>query len=719
MILKDDRFCDEAELRKRAEEIARDDAALSREDIEALSPEETRRIVHELQVHQIELMMQNVELCRARQELEASQARYVDLYDFAPVGYITVSESGQIREANLTAARLLRVPRGTMLKQSISHFILSEDQEIYYRHRRQIFNTGESPVFELRLLRKDRSPFWAWLKATVVKDTDGTLVSRLVLSDITERKHTEEALQESEARYKRIVETANEGIMIMDRQFRYAFLNQKLADMLGYLPEEIIGQPVNAFIFEEDLPDHMANMQKRASGVGGQYERRHRRKDGSCCWTIVSATVLKDEAGQFAGSFAMLTDITKRKNAEGVLLETNRRLEDFIARANELKVRAEMASIAKSEFLANMSHEIRTPMNAIIGMTGFLLDENLTAEQKEYANIIRSSSEGLLVIINNILDISKIEANKIELDRQPLDIQRCIEGALDLVASAAYEKGLKTSCLIEESTPKVIMADPTRLRQILVNLLNNAVKFTSKGEVKVSVSGKKLPENGYEIHFKVNDTGIGIPEEKRNRLFQSFSQLDASTARKYGGTGLGLAISKRLVELMDGKIWVESDGSLGSTFHFTIQVEPTIRKPIDVASKMFGSLDPAHYAKLDLHIMLAEDNTVNQMVTLKMLNRLGCKADVVANGIEVLQALERKTYDVILMDVQMPEMDGLEATREIRRRWPKGPKIIAMTASALVGDKEMCIDAGMDGYISKPTTIEELNSALQSCWQEC
>jgi CheY-like chemotaxis protein len=288
---------------------------------------------------------------------------------------------------------------------------------------------------------------------------------------------------------------------------------------------------------------------------------------------------------------------------------------------------------------------------------------------------------------------------------------------LDLVAASAQEKGLNVDYTVEENTPSIILGDPTRLSQILINLLNNAVKFTEKGGVSVSVSSEWLEGDGFEIHFAVKDTGIGIPEDKMSRLFLSFSQIDSSIARKYGGTGLGLAISKRLAEMMHGKMWVESEAGRGSTFHFTIQVEPVISGPIDIVQPETPSASGRQgYLDHSLTILLAEDNLVNQIVTKKMLDKLGYRAEVAANGKEVLQALEARDYDVIFMDVQMPEMDGLEATREIRQRWPEGrAKIIAMTASALKGDREECLAAGMDGYISKPTRMVAIREALEAC----
>ena len=419
-------------------------------------------------------------------------------------------------------------------------------------------------------------------------------------------------------------------------------------------------------------------------------------------WLDTKMVPLRKNSGLVTAVLGVSRDITELKRSE-----------ESLRNAKEV---AEAATRAKSEFLANMSHEIRTPMNAVIGMTGLLLDEDLTTNQKEYLETIRRSGDALLSIINNILDLSKIESGVTDLEYQPFDLHRCVEASLDLVSADANMKGIRTKCEFDDNTPAVILGDPTRLSQILVNLLSNAVKFTEKGVISVSVSSKGLEGENYEVHFAVKDTGIGIPQDKMERLFKSFSQIDSSTTRKYGGTGLGLVISKKLVEMMKGTIWIESEPGLGTTFHFTINVEKTLHEPIDV-NRIDSKSDARLQGNLGHHlsILLAEDNLINQMVTQRMLNKLGCRADIANNGIEVLRALERQSYDVIIMDVLMPEMDGLEATREIRRRWPGCcPKIIAMTASVLKGDRETCLAAGMDGYISKPTKLAELRSALES-----
>ncbi|HSD58897.1 MAG TPA: response regulator [Methanotrichaceae archaeon] len=530
------------------------------------------------------------------------------------------------------------------------------------------------------------------------------------------RIKAEEARKESERRYRELADLLPQTVYELDAQGNIIFANNVGLEIFGYTQADLMkGVHFLDVVAPEDRERIMENFRRSflQSFRPGQYAAEYRmlRKGGSTFPAVVYPAPIVRE-GRVVGQRGIITDISERKQVEEAL-----RL---------AKEAAEEAAKAKAEFLANMSHEIRTPMNAVIGLTGLLLYSNLDAEQREYVEIIRSSGDALLATINDILDFSKIEAGRMGLENQAFDLRTFVDVSMDLMAPSAAEKGLNLAYRIDESVPGAIVSDPTRLRQILINLLSNAVKFTEKGDVVLSVDSIPWEDGRVELHFAVKDTGIGIPQDRIAGLFQSFSQVDMSTTRKYGGTGLGLAISKRLVEIMEGRIWVESEVGIGSTFHFTVPVDPssvclpeTEEVPGEPRCEVQceAQSETQYDTHVDMRILLAEDNDVNKKVMSRMLKKLGYRADMASNGLEVLKALERQAYDLVLMDIQMPEMDGLEAASQIRKRWPAAeqPRIIALTAYAMEGDRERCLEAGMDGYISKPVKMEDLRAALERC----
>jgi len=626
------------------------------------------------------------------------------------------------------------------------------------------------------------------------------------------------------------------------------FVSDGCQELTGYRSDDLIQNRAISYaqIIHPDDLDYIWNGVHEAVAEKRPYRLIYRiRSPSGTKWVWEQGQGIFSAQGELVALEGFVNDITERKLAEEALKRTHEELEKrvqertaWLWRANKAlheemaehkktekellaaRQAADAASRAKSEFLANMSHEIRTPMNAVIGMAGLLLDTSLTSEQRDYVETIHSSGDALLSIINDILDFSKIDEGKMRLEHQPFNLEECIESSLDMVAAKAVEKGLDLNYMVDEDIPRTILGDSARLRQVLANLLSNAVKFTDSGQVMVSVHRGDEPD---EIQFEVTDTGIGISGEDMGKLFLSFNQIDTSASRKYGGTGLGLAISKRLVELMEGKIWVESEIGRGSTFHFQIrakfapeqvqdlrlagkrimavvnneaclkslvhharswgmQICPVVsafearelaKSGFDVvildmqvpqaedlivdlqdtvpvisiaplghrgAGRRISLTKPVKLSRLhaalrdvllpksqttkkisprtcqqDLRILLAEDNPVNQKVALLMLKKLGYRADVAANGREVLMTLKRQRYDAVLMDVQMPEMDGFEAAQVIKEMDPeRRPKILAMTAYALEGDRERCLGAGMDGYISKPVQMKELKMALES-----
>jgi PAS domain S-box-containing protein len=793
-----------------------------------------------------------LQTARLFSEVQAQKYFSESLVQNTPVAIITGTGGSAVTSWNPAAERLFGYTQDEALGRDLDELVVPPEMRSEGSHFRDQIMAGEALHTVTRRARKDGSLVDVELlsvRVTVPGQEPGYIA---IYHDITELTAATREIEESQRRLADIIDFLPDATLVIDREGRVIAWNHAIEEMTGVEAPEIMGKDnyEHALPFygerrpilidlvllpDEEIESKYTHLQREGAILQGEALVPQLR--GRPAYLYATASALRDSSGAVVGAIETIRDISDRKQAEEEL--------------RQAKAAAEAATQAKSAFLATMSHEIRTPMNAVIGMTSLLLDTPLNAEQRDFAETIRTSGDALLAVINDILDFSKIEAGRIDLERQPFDLRECVESALSLVAGQAAGKGLELGCWIDPQVPAGIMGDETRLRQMVLNLLSNAIKFTEEGEVLVTVERSgEVVRPLQELHFAVRDTGVGIPADRMDRLFQSFSQVDSSTTRKYGGTGLGLAISSRLAELMGGRMWAESAGiaGQGSTFHFVIQAQPasvparleleagapglqgrrvlivddnaTSRRILALQTKGWGmvpqptgspaeALDwvrqgeafdvaivdcqmpeidgvmlAAELGKLNaslpllmvsslgrgevqesqrfaavllkpvrasqlyralmrilagrpegkvaepaapvpqfdaelgvrqpLRILLAEDNVVNQKLALRLLERLGYRADVAADGVEVLRALERQPYDVVFMDVQMPEMDGLEATREIVSRWAveKRPRIIAMTANALAEDRDACLAAGMDDYLAKPIRVEELVAAL-------
>jgi PAS domain S-box-containing protein len=784
----------------------------------------------------------------AERSVRESEKRFISFLEAVPAGIFILTADGRPYYANEEAKSIL----GDRIIPAPGSNERFEMYQAYIQGTDSVYPLDLIPI--MRALKGERSTISdieVWrpdavipliVTGTPIYDVAGTLQYAVaVFVDISDQKRAERDLADSEERFRQIIENASDIIYRTDQRGIFTYVNPTGLKMMGYELSEVIGMHFTLFVKPDDHKKVKRQYfrQMLTKTKSSYMEFPALKRNGEEVILGQSVELIFDK-NHFNGFLAIARNITERKMVEDELMKA--------------KESAESATVAKSQFLATMSHEIRTPMNGVIGMTDLLLQSDLDPEQREYTEIIRTSGETLLTLINDILDFSKIESGKLDMEKRPIELQQLIEETFDLVARRAVEKRLDLVYLIDPSAPQFIIGDPVRLRQILLNLTNNAIKFTEKGEVYLTVKEIDFSDSTVTLQFSVKDTGIGIPKEKADKLFKAFSQVDASTTRRYGGTGLGLAITKRLVELMEGEVWIESEAGKGSTFHFTIKVPSTTaidaqpkryirgkvpelqgkrvllvddnRTNLNILSiqcsnwgmhpratvsqqEALGWLkanDPFDVAIIDFHmpdmngldlarsirtmrdasnlpivlfsssgrsefsetenalfsavilkpmkqshlystmidvltksgvlndasveprskmigpiaeqfpmrILVAEDNQINQKLALRLLQQLGYSADLAHNGKEAVAMTKKNGYDIIFMDIHMPEMDGLEATRTIvaSTDFSARPKIIAMTADAMSGDREKCFDAGMDDYLSKPVRLDGLQDLL-------
>jgi PAS domain S-box-containing protein len=801
---------------------------------------------------------------RAEQAHEESRALLQSVFSSVDLGVfvIDVTAGGEFRfvEVNPAYERLTGISAAEIRGRSprdLVPLIPAEMAECLRASFRRGTESSGPIEYEEPFFVRGRLLWW-FTRLTPLRDGSGN-VTRLVgrSLDITERKTIELRFQSLTERLQLATEAAQVGIWDHDLMQNRIVWDQRMQALYGAGPNDFDGSFRG---WRERLhPDDSARVeQEHRDAVEGRKpfntSYRIRLPNGEEREIRAQAHVQRNPAGRATRMVGVNWDVTAERRAQGEIVRArdqaetlNHQLEAALGESRRLAQEAAAATVAKSEFLANMSHEIRTPLNAIIGMSGLLLGTDLAKEQREFAETIRTSGDSLLALLNDILDYSKIESGRLDLEQRPFDLRDCVESALDVLAARAAEKKIDLLYAIDSGVPEAITADDTRLRQVLVNLVSNAVKFTARGEVFLSVTVASKTIDHARVRFAVHDSGIGIPADRMERLFKTFSQVDASTTRQYGGTGLGLAICKRIVELLGGRIWVESTAGKGSVFYFEIEapiavadaklflagrspalagrrvlivddnattcrifcqqsvgwglvpraassgaealavlekegafdlalvdvelpdmngpelvtairqqrsaaqlpvvmltwpgrtrmadelgIAGYISKPIKLGAlfdllveRLHGrqaarpAVSSQHVNLAEQHplaILLAEDNPVNQRVATLMLQRLGYRADVASNGREAVEAVARQHYDLVLMDVQMPEMDGIQATQEICARYPANarPRIVAMTANASTVDREQCFAAGMHDFLSKPVRAADLRKALEA-----
>ena len=657
---------------------------------------------------------------RASLEQRTVEAQYMQLFEQSADGIYQTTPDGHLLRANPALIRMMGYDSLTEMLDALGKAVESVyvDPADHARFRRRIDELGAVRGFEYRARRSDGAIIWLSDSATVVRDEHGAVIRyEGMLRDITDQKAAEAALAESQRRLREVIDTVPASINVKDRDLRFSIMNRYMATLLGIEPQDAIGRTTGELMarYNQAKSAEFDAEVLRTRKPLGYYEDEYADASGTVRHWLTTKIPILDETGEVDSIVTCALDIGERKRGEAAL--------------KSAKETAEAATEAKSQFLAHMSHEIRTPMNGVLGMIEVLEHTDLDDAQRKLVGTVRASATALLRIINDILDLSKLEADKLEIEDVPISLVQIISGVEDTLAGEARARGLSWTVTVDPAIPHWLRGDPVRLRQILLNLASNAVKFTERGGIHIIAERDDVWQAGDSgrigVKLIVQDTGIGMTDEAASRLFRPFEQTDASITRRFGGTGLGLSICRRIVTLMGGAIHVESKPGQGSAFIVAMPLAIDDEADQAVATnEPFGAttLDKAAQTRpadgTALHgglILVADDHPVNRDVMLKQLEILGYAADAVRDGQEALEALSRTDYGLLLSDCHMPVLDGFELTARIRadeRSTGRHLPIVAITANALAGEAERCLAAGMDGYLAKPVQIAELRAVL-------
>lgn len=673
----------------------------------------------------INMLVDVTELKLAREVIDESESRFRMIANHAPMLVWMADEHGNTEFINKTFLDFIgKKSKEEFQEDAWAEFMHPDDFDSVISKYKAAFAKQEPYTSEFRLKQAHTGEYgWFFSKGIPRYFANGNFAGYLATAiDINDRKATEKYILQSVEHIHFLTDTMPQKVWTAAPDGSVTYMNTPWVEYSGIIVEEFKEKGWACITHPDDLADcHIKWEKSIKSGELFENEHRFRRKDGEFRWHLTRSIPQRNDEGNIVLWVGTDTDIDDKKRTEEELILANKIAEYSLLKRDkalrelmETKKKVEEIMRVKEQFLSNMSHEIRTPMNAIIGFTDLILKTGLTTDQKQFTDAIKTSGENLLVIINDILDFSKLEAGAITFEKIEFKLPQVLATMTDLMLPKSIEKNIKLSVTLDKQIPEHLIGDPTRLNQILLNLVGNAIKFTERGEVKTIIDLVSQDDNQIELRFSVKDTGIGIPEEKLLTIFEPFTQATSDTTRKYGGSGLGLSIVRQFVERQGGSVSVESNVGEGSTFSFRLGFAKKFHMPAPVTT-MLDTFENETFLVQGLNILLVEDNELNQILATKVLNGWNWNVELAENGKIALEKIRKMDFDLVLMDIQLPEMDGYEATRRVRTTL-KAPKcnmpIMAMTAHAMPSEERKCYEAGMDGYISKPFSSKVLYSRI-------